>query len=188
MDRKKDAAKLSLFALTLELHLQGECLLFDVKNGQLTKPKSKAQEHKQEEQEQSTSEQEREQHHTQQQHPGAGAGAGARSTAGGVAQQQQHAARSSSSSSTAAAAASGSGPSSWVLGSLFCLHFDGLLSICSKSSKTFVLTLSTSGLAQASGKLLPPPNSVGTTSVDAHVGAEILAAHSRILVTCSGAA
>jgi hypothetical protein len=36
-------------------------LLFDVKNGQLTKPKSEAQEHKQEKQEQNTSEQEREQ-------------------------------------------------------------------------------------------------------------------------------
>jgi hypothetical protein len=36
-------------------------LLFDVKNGQLTKPKSEAQEHKQEEQEQNTSKQGREQ-------------------------------------------------------------------------------------------------------------------------------
>jgi hypothetical protein len=74
-----------------------------------------------------------------------------------------------------------------ALGSLLCTHFGGLLSVCSKSYKTFVLTLSTSGLAQASGNLLPPPNSVGTTSGDTHVGAEILAAHPKILVTCSGA-
>jgi hypothetical protein len=44
-------------------------LLFDVKNGQLTTPKSKAQEHKQEEQEENTSEQERKLQHKQHQHP-----------------------------------------------------------------------------------------------------------------------
>jgi hypothetical protein len=76
-----------------------------------------------------------------------------------------------------AASASGSGPSfggPWfgdILG-FFCRFAPNLLS-------TFVLTVSTSGPAHASRNLLPPPNSVGTTSGDTHVGVEILAAHAR---------
>jgi hypothetical protein len=70
-----------------------------------------------------------------------------------------------------------------VSGSLVCRHFGGLLSICSKSLSALVdfyilLTVSTSGAAQASGNLLPPLLFfVATTSrgiyIYAHVGEKI---------------
>jgi hypothetical protein len=55
-----------------------------------------------------------------------------------------------------------------LVGSLVCLHFEGLLSICSKSSKYTLPALPTSGPARASGSLLalaaPSFFFVGTTS------------------------
>jgi hypothetical protein len=76
---------------------------------------------------------------------------------------------------------------SLVSGSLFWAHFEGLLSICSKSSKTFLPTLSTSGPAQAPDNLLPSLllrwNDLG--GYPCRRGD--LWPHSGILLTCSGA-
>jgi hypothetical protein len=81
--------------------------------------------------------------------------------------------------------ASGSGPSNG--GPWFAVISRGFCRFASKSHKCLELTASTSGPAHASRNLLPPPNSVGTTSGDTHVGVEVLAAHAGTLVTCSGA-
>jgi hypothetical protein len=75
-----------------------------------------------------------------------------------------------------------------VSGSLVCTHFGGLLSILLKFSMTILLTLSTSGPAQAPGSLRPPLQLRWNDLGGYPCRRGDLWSHSGILLTCSGAA